>query len=296
MEVLLSGQLLVSALVLGALYALVALGLNLIYGTMRLLNVAHGDILMLGGYVAFWSFTLIDLPPPVSLFLAFGAAAGLGAVAYGLIFRRVLRSTAVLERIEANSLLVFFGISVVIQNLASLAFSANERAYPYLDQVVQLGGISLGADRLATLLIAMAACLACVIFFRFSRVGLAVRALIQQRDAASLVGIDTDRINLLVFCLGFGLAGLAGTLISMTEQVSPFIGFPFTIAAFVIIILGGLGNLYGSLVGAFILAGIEVYGVALTSSSFRSILVYGVFIAILLLRPQGLFNRGSAAR
>ncbi len=296
MDILLSGQLLVSALVLGALYALIALGLNLIYGTMRLLNVAHGDILMLGGYVAFWAFTLLDIPPVLSMFVAFAAAAGLGAIAYSLIFRRVLTSTAVLERIEANSLLVFFGISVIIQNLTGLVFSANERAYSYLDQVIDLGGTSVGADRLLSLVVALSACAACVLFFRFSRVGLAVRALIQQRDAASLVGIDTDRINLLVFCLGFGLAGLAGTLISMTEQVSPFIGFPFTIAAFVIIILGGLGNLYGSLAGAFILAGIEVYGVALTSSSYRSILVYGVFIAILLLRPQGLFNRGSPAR
>jgi branched-chain amino acid transport system permease protein len=147
-----------------------------------------------------------------------------------------------------------------------------------------------------TLAIAGSACAACALFFRMTRTGLAIRALIQQRDAAALVGIDAHRTNLGIFALGFALAGLAGTLVSMGEQISPFIGFPYTISAFVIIILGGLGNVFGGLVGALILASVEVYGVALTSASFRSILVYGVFIVILLVRPEGLLGRAIAAR
>jgi len=153
----------------------------------------------------------------------------------------------------------------------------------------------IGANRLLTFAVAIAVSAGCALFFRYHMVGLAIRALIQQRDAAALAGINVDRLNLLIFCLGFAIAGLAGALISMTEQISPFIGFPFTISAFVVIILGGLGNLYGGLVGAMLLAFIEVYGVALTSSSYRSILVYGVFIAILLWRPQGLFGGRRAA-
>jgi branched-chain amino acid transport system permease protein len=125
---------------------------------------------------------------------------------------------------------------------------------------------------------------------------MAMRAIIQQRDAAALVGINVERINRQVFAIGFALAALAGALISMTQEISPFMGFPFTISAFVIIILGGLGNITGSIIGALILATVEVYGVALLSPSFRSILVYGVFIAVLLLRPQGLFGRPIAAR
>jgi branched-chain amino acid transport system permease protein len=156
--------------------------------------------------------------------------------------------------------------------------------------------VSVTANRLVTLAIAGGACAACALFFRMTRMGLAVRALIQQRDAAALVGIDAHRINLGVFALGFALAGLAGTLVSMGEQISPFVGFPYTISAFVIIILGGLGNIFGGLVGALILAAVEVYGVALTSASFRSILVYGVFIVILLVRPEGLLGRAIAAR
>lgn len=295
MDLLLSGQLFVAALVLGSVYALVALGLNLIYGTMRLLNVAHGEFVMIGGYVAYWGFVLFGIGPLVSMFAAAALGAGLGAVAYGLIFRRVIRQTGVLERIEANSLLVFFGISVILQNVVALAFTANERTYVYLDDIVRFGTVSIGADRLATLAVALAITAGCVAFFRFNILGLAVRALIQQRDAATLVGVPVDRTNLFVFCLGLGIAGLAGALLSMTEQISPFIGFPFTIAAFVVIILGGLGNLYGGLFGAMLLAFIEVYGSALTSSSYRSILVYGVLIGVLLWRPQGLFGGRRAA-
>ena len=151
--------------------------------------------------------------------------------------------------------------------------------------------MSVAVNRLVILGISVGATVAVMAFFRFSIYGLAIRALIQQRDAASLVGINAERVNLAVFCLGFALAGLAGSLISMTESVTPFSGFPYTIAAFVVVILGGLGSLGGTLVGGLLLALVEVYGVALTSAAYRSILVYGLFILILFVRPQGLFGR-----
>jgi len=296
MEVLLSGQLFVAALVLAASYALVATGLNLVYGTMRLLNVAHGEIVMLGAYVAFWGFTLVGVGPPLSMLVAMALTAAFGAIVYRLVFRRLLRARHLVARIEANSLLVFFGASVIIQNVVSLIFSANERSYVYLQDIVEIGNARLIANKLVVLGVAALACLICLAFFRLTRTGLAVRALMQQRDAAQLVGINVERINLLAFALGFALAGLAGALISMTEQISPFFGFPFTVSAFVIIILGGLGNLAGGVAGAFVLAFVEVYGVAATSASLRSILVYGVFIGIILLRPQGLLGRTVTAR
>lgn len=295
MEHLASGQLLFATLALGSIYALIALGLNLIYGSMRLLNVAHGDIMIIGSYVGFWLLTLTAIPPFLSMWVAMAVAAGLGAVIYLGVFRRVIANTEIMDRLEANSLLVFFGLSVVLQNLMSLAFTPDNRSYAYFDRVLSVGGVSFGADRLMMLVTALAATIACVLFFRLSRTGLAIRALIQQRDAARLVGIPADRINLIVFSLGFALAALAGCLIGTIEQVSPFSGFPYTIAAFIVIILGGLGNLAGGLIGAFVLAAVEVYGVALTSASLRSLLVYGVFIAILLLRPQGLFGKRRAA-
>ncbi len=293
---LLSGQLLIATLVLAAVYGLVALGLNLIYGTMRLLNVAHGEILMLGGYLAYWSFTLTGVGPIYSMFVAMVLAGGLGAAVYRYLCRRVLRTSKLVEQVEANSLLVLFGVSIMLQNVVALSFTATARAYPYLDQIIHFGTFQVTANRLVVLAIGLAVCLACVAFFRMSMTGLAIRALIQQADAAALVGIDVERTRLISFSLGFAIAGLAGCLISMLEQITPFMGFPFTIAAFVVIILGGLGNLFGGLAGALLLAVIEVYGVALTSTSMRSILIYGVFIGVLVWRPRGLFGATGLAR
>ena len=296
MAEILSGQLLIAVLVLASMYGLVALGLNLIYGTMRLLNVAHGEILMLGGYLAYWSITLTGVGPLYSMFVALVLAGAFGAVVYFTLCRRVLASSKLVEQIEANSLLVLFGVSIILQNVVALAFTPTARAYAYLDQIIRIGGFQVTANRLVVLVIGLAVCFGCVMFFRLSRTGLAIRALIQQPEAAMLVGIDIERVRLISFSLGFGIAGLAGCLISMLEQVSPFMGFPFTIAAFVVIILGGLGNLMGGLAGALLLAVIEIYGVALTSASMRSILIYGVFIGVLVWRPQGLFGARGAAR
>lgn len=291
MTQILSPELLLAALMLASTYALVAMGLNLIYGAMRLLNVAHGEVMMLGSYVAFWGFTVLGVSPLVGLLGAMALAAALGAACYQFFFKSQTRNSAVAARLEANSLLIFFGLSIILQNVVSMVFTADARSYGYMDELVQLGSVSVAVNRLVILGISVGAAAAVMAFFRFSIYGLAIRALIQQRDAASLVGINADRVNLGVFCLGFALAGLAGSLISMTESVSPFTGFPYTIAAFVVVILGGLGSLGGTLVGGLLLAVVEVYGVALTSAAYRSILVYGLFILILFVRPQGLFGR-----
>ena len=291
MDELISLQLLTSALVLASVYSLVAIGLNLIWGTMRLLNVAHGDLMMIGGYISYWSFKLLGLGTVWSMFGAVAITALLGALCYITIFRYLFGNKELAARLEANSLLIFFGLSIIIQNLLSLAFTADPRSYGYLTQIISFGDARVELNRIAVLAGGAVATAACVLFFRFSRLGLATRALIQQREASALVGINADRIQILVFCVGFGMAGLAGSLVSMTETVSAFGGFPYTIASFIVIILGGLGNLTGGIVGAIVLAFIEIYGVALTSPAFRSILVYGVFIAILFLRPQGLLGR-----
>lgn len=296
MDVLLSSQLLLAALVTGFTYALVALGLNLIYGTMRLLNVAHGELVMLGAYLAFWLFTLAGVSPLVSLALVLLPGAAFGWLAYAGIFRSAILSTAVVERLEANSLLLFFGLSIVLQNVVSLAFGADQRGYRYLDAVVEFAGLAITANRLLAFGVSLAVCLALILFLNRSIFGLAIRALIQSREATALVGIDVDRVQMISFAVGFALAALAGALVSTMQQISPFMGFPFTIAAFVVIILGGLGNMTGSVAGGLILGFLETYGVALTAPTYQSILIYGVFIAALLWRPQGIMGARRAAR
>jgi branched-chain amino acid transport system permease protein len=289
-----SFQLLLAALIAGSIYALVALGLNLVYGTMRLLNVAHGEFVMIGAYVAYWGMSLWSVSPLLAAPVAVIFAAALAALIYYGIFRRAMRTRAFVERIEANSLLIFFGVSVILQNVASLLFTANLRGYRYQEQLVSFWGATLPVNKIMVLVIAGLVCIASVIFFSRSNLGLAIKALIQQREAAALVGIPVERINLVSFCIGFGVAALAGVLVSMTEQISPFMGFPFTVTAFVVIILGGLGNVLGSLLGGLLLGVLETFGVAFTGPSYRSIMIYSVFIAVLLLRPQGLFGPGRA--
>lgn len=289
-EILGSGQLLFSTLVIGALYALVALGLNLVYGTLRLLNVAHGDLVMLGAYGAFWIFTLAHFSPLLALPVLALAGALLGEIVYRGLFRRLLGGGTAPQRLEANSLLLFFGLSILMQNLAAYGFTVTPRAYQYLDQVWRVGEVAMTANRLVALVVAGSLCVGVIVFLKLSPLGLALQAVIQRREAAFIVGVNVEQVQRVSFWLGFSSAFVAGGLISMLEQFSPFSGFPFTIAAFVIVILGGLGNVFAGLVGAFVLAAIETYGVALTSPNYRSVLLYGTFVLALLLFPQGLLG------
>ncbi len=293
---MLSFQLLIAALATGSVYALIAVGLNLIYGTMRLLNVAHGDLVMLGAYATYWGFSLLHVDPLIAVPFVGLLAAGIGAAAYFCLFQHFFRAGALSDRIEANSLLVFFGLSIAIENLASLAFSGNPRAYEYLDRVIQIGSASIVGNRLAALIIALCACIGVLLFFRLTTLGLSVRAIIQSRDAAEIVGVSARKTYLLTFCIGFGLAGVTGAVVSLYSQIWPFMGFSYTVVGFVIIILGGLGNIVGSIVGGLLLGVLETFGVAAAGANYRSILIYGVFIAIIVIRPQGLFGTKSTAR
>lgn len=292
LDVLLSGQLLFATLVTGALYALVALGLNLVYGTMRVLNVAHGDVVMISSYAAFYGWSLAGWSPLLAAPLIAAAAGFAGYALYRSVLRRMLDVGALNPtRLEGNSLLLFFGISIVVQNAAAAVFTPNNQGYQYLADVYHLGTVSMTGNRIAALLIAGAACIAIAVFLGRSVAGLALRAVIERREAAYVVGVNVDRVQAMSFVLGFGTAALGGVLVSMLEQFSPFSGFPFTIAGFIVIILGGLGNIGAGLAAALLLGAIETYGVALTSANLRSVLLYGVFVGALLIFPRGIFRR-----
>jgi len=290
-QTLLSGQLLVAAILIGTTYAAVGLGLNLVYGTMRLLNVAHGDIVMLGAYVTLLLFVNFGVSPLIGALLAGAGGAVFGAVLYYGLLQKFMQSRRAMKRTEANSLLIFVGVAVILENVVTLVFTGTPRGYAYLDTVYRFGDTAITGNRLAAFIIAAAICAGVLLFLRFSIIGLAIKALIQRKEAAIVVGVDVKRIELLAVCLGFGTAGIVGALVSMTEQISPFMGFPFTIAAFVVIILGGLGNLAGGMLAGMLFGVLQTYGVALTSPSWASILLYGFFVAALLIRPEGLLVR-----
>lgn len=289
-------QLLFAAVVSGSLYALIALGLNLVYGALRLLNIAHGDLVMIGAYVAFWSFTLLGVSPVVSLFTTTLLCAGLGFLVYVVLLKRQLSAPALAQRLEANSLIIFYGLSVILQNAASLAFTATSRGYQYLDSVHTFAGVSATGSMLLLLGVAAAVTFGALAFLRFHVAGWSLLAVIERKDAAAIVGVNVERVQMISICAGFAIAGVAGVLVSMTQQITPFMGFPFTIAAFVVIIMGGLGNVAAGIAAGFVLGFVETFGVALTSATYRSILIYGIFVGVLLLRPQGLFGKAVQAR
>lgn len=290
-----AAQLVFAALCSGALYALVALGLNLVYGTLRLLNIAHGDLAMIGAYVAYVALSGLGLVPPVSMLLAAATCALMGWALYAGLFRRLLGSPEASQRLEANSLILFYGVSVILQNVMALGFSSTARGYQYLPEVYRIGPVFASGNRLL-LGVALAICLGLLLLLRFHTFGWSLRAVIERREAAGIVGVNVDRVQGVTIALGFAIAGVAGVLVSMTEQITPFMGFPLTIAAFVVIVLGGLGNIFAGIFAGFVLGFVETFGIALTSATYRSILVYGLFVGVLLVRPQGLFGKAIQVR
>ena len=284
-------RVLIFGLTLGALYAVIAIGLNLLWGTMRLLNICHGDIIMLGAYVTYWLLTLLGISPLISAIIAAVACAGLGLLTYKLLFSSILKKTKSLQTLEGYSLLVFFGVLIIIENSAVLLFGADLRGYSYLTDSVSILNLPLAMNRLIASVIAILVCLALYFFLNLTLFGKAVQALIQDKEATEIIGVNTKRIYLFCFCAAFGMAGIAGTLISMFYTITPFIGLSYSMMAFMVVILGGLGNFLGSLVGGLIIGIATTAGVALTSPGYMFIIQYVLFITIILFLPQGIFGK-----
>jgi len=285
-------ELLASGLITGGIYALVAMGLNLQYGLMRILNVSHGEFLMLGAYLTYWAYVVTRASPFVSLPVVFVALFVSGVLIHRLCFRRLAATTPDVEAFEARSLLVGFGLMFLVQNLALLVWGADLRGYEYLSRTVSLAGLEFTANRLVAFAGALGFSLGLILVLRTTLLGKAVRAMMQSPTGALLVGIDVRRLHPMVFGIGLALAGVAGALLSMVFEISPSMGEPYTVTALIVITLGGFGSLTGSLVGGLLLGVVETFGMHLTNPSLRMVLSYGVFILVLITRPHGLFARG----
>jgi branched-chain amino acid transport system permease protein len=277
-------------LLLGGLYALIAVGLNLQYGLMRVLNVAHGEFLMLGGYLTYLLHVHLGVDPLASLLVSAPAVFALGVGVHALLYRWLLRQQRPREDLEAASLLISFGLLFILQNAALLAFSADLRGYQYLDGPLRMLGTVFAANRVVAFAMAAAVTGLLLLFLHRTRTGTAVRALMQDPVGARLVGIRVARLHALCFGLGVALAAVSGSLLSMLFELTPFVGLPYTITALVVIILGGLGSVGGSLLGGLLLGVIEALGVYLTAPDLRMVISYGVLALVLVLRPYGLFN------
>jgi branched-chain amino acid transport system permease protein len=254
------------------------------------LNVAHGEFLMLGGYLTYLLHVNLGMDPLLSLAVSAPVAFAGGVAVHVLLYRRLLRQERTREELEANSLLISFGLLFILQNGALLLFSADIRGYQYLDRPLRLLGTVFPTNRIVAFATAAAVTALLVLFLRRTLTGTAVRALMQDPVGARLIGVRVPRVHALCFGLGVGLAAVSGSLLSMLFELTPFVGLPYTITALVVIILGGLGSVGGSLLGGLILGVVEALGVYFTAPDLRMVISYAVLALVLVLRPYGLFN------
>ena len=280
----------VGGLTTGGIYALVALGLNLQYGLMRVLNVAHGEFLMLGAYLTYSLHTGWGVNPLLTLLITGPTAFAVGLGLHRLLYAPLLAGDAT-DSLESRSLLLSFGLMFVIQNAALLIWSADLRGYSYLAIPLHWLGTVFPANRVLAAAVALALGAAFYVYLRASLTGKAVRALMQEPEGARLVGIRTARIHALCFGAGLAMSAITGSLVSMLFELTPFMGLPYPVTALVVVILGGLGNMMGCLLAGLLLGLVETAGVYLASSDIRLISSYAVLSLILILKPSGLFGR-----
>lgn len=278
-------QHLLNGLVLGATYALLGIGLTLIFGIMKVVNMAHGELYTLGAYVAFGFVSLLGLNYFGSVLMA--AAVGLvaGAAIEWLLLRR--RNLAAIDEV----MLIMIGVMIVLQNAELLAWGGVAKAVPspFSQEPIVFGAVSVSPIRLFVLCTALVLLVAFYLLIERSRLGLSMRATFQDKDAAKIVGVNVSRIYTLTFALGSCLAAVAGALLAPVFVVNPTMGDLASLKAFAIVILGGLGNLAGAALGGFALALIEEFGAGYISTAYRDAIGFLVILGVMVLRPQGLF-------
>jgi branched-chain amino acid transport system permease protein len=284
-------ELIFSGLITGGIYALVALGLNLQYGLMRILNIAHGEFLMLGAYLTWMVQTSFGISPFLMIPVSFVVLMGMGLLIHWLCFRRLTATSPNIDIFEARGLMVSFGLMFLIQNLVSAIWGGELRGYDYMAEPVVMGQAQFAGNKLVVFAMALVFSLGLMVLLRKTLLGKGVRALMQSQVGAQLVGINTRTLHPLMFGIGLGLSGLAGCLLSMAYTISPAMGEPYTVTALIVITLGGFGSMGGALAGGLLLGVIEAFGMHFTNPSLKALLSYVVFIGVLLLRPKGLFTK-----
>lgn len=271
-------------ILLGAVYALTACGLNLVFGVMGVVNLAHGELMMLGAFITFWLFTWNLMGPVVSVVVSMPILflAGLGI--QKCLLERIVRAS------DLSSLLLTFGLSLFFMNSGLFLWSANFRSVPYFSGAVKLAGLALPRARLVAAVIALFITATVFVFLRASRVGKAIRATSQNADSALACGIDVRKIRLLTFGLGAAMAGAAGSLMSTMYAFNPEVGQVFVLRAFAVIILGGLGSFIGAFFGGLILGITEALAALMTTAQLSEAVSYLILILVLLVRPTGLLG------
>jgi branched-chain amino acid transport system permease protein len=276
----------ITSLIMGGIYALIAMGLNLQYGVARVLNVSHGEFVMVGAFITYWGYKIFGINPLVSLIICGPMLFLIGLFSYRTLFQYLRKSSESVDAFEGRSMLASFGLLYVIQNIALLWWGPDVKAYTYLNYPVRFLGVTFEANRLVALLFTLVMVLIFYMFVLHSNIGKAIRAAAQNENSAQLLGINVPAVLGLCFGLGSLLAGLAGSIISMMNELTPLMGFPYLITAMIVLVLGGTGNILGSLIGGLILGGVTTV-VMYWDPGLSLVVSYAIFALILIIRPQG---------
>jgi branched-chain amino acid transport system permease protein len=278
------GQVILSGILAGALYAMVALGLALIFGVMRVINIAHGPLLMLGAYATFFLYHAFGMNPYASLVVSMPLLFGVGLLLQRtLVFR-------VIDAPELSSLLLTFGISIALVNLAQLAFTSDLRSVEYLTGSWLIGPLALSKPRAVAFAFAAAITAAAFLFLKRTRLGKAIRATSQSREVALVCGIDVQRIHMIAFGLACALAAAGGTLVAVMVAIQPEMGGIWTFKSFLVIVLGGAGNYPGALLGGMLLGLVEQLASLFLTTQLSEAIAYVLLVLALLVRPTGLLG------
>lgn len=278
------GQVIISGVLSGALYAMVALGLALIFGVMRVINIAHGPLLMLGAYVTYFLFSGAGMNPfltvPVSMAVLF---------VVGVILQRTL-VFRVVDAPELSSLLLTFGISIALVNLAQNLFTSDLRAIEYVTGSWLVAGLAFSKPRVIAFLFAAALTGLAFLFLKTTRLGKAIRATSQSREVAMVCGVDVGRIHMLTFGLASALAAGGGALLAVIVAIQPEMGQVWTFKSFLVIVLGGAGNYPGALLGGLLLGLVEQLASLFLTTQLSEVVAYVLLVVVLLIRPTGLLG------
>ena len=281
-------QAVISGLLLGGVYGLVASGLTLIFGVLRIINFAHGAVMMLGMYATYWLFALAGVDPYLSIVIT-GPLFFLVGIAIQRLIIEPNRAAA-----EHNQLMLTLGLALVFENLALVLWQGDFRTVrvSYASLSFNIGDALVDVPKLIACGGAVVMALALFTFLRTTDVGKAIRSLAEEPEGAMLVGIDVARIRAVAFGLGSGCVAVAGALVTPFFYVAPDVAESFNIMAFVVVVLGGMGNFLGALAGGFIVGLAEALGATLLPGSLKQFVVFVIFVAVLLFRPSGLFGGG----
>lgn len=280
-------QSLISGILIGGVYALIGIGLTIIFGVMRVINFAHGELLMVGMYLTYFLFTVFHIDPFVSILITIPVMFLYGAFLQKFFVNRLLGA------LPQNQILLTIGLGLIMSNAVMMAFTSDYKilSTTYSSSSTNVLGISISTPLLISFGITVAITIALYWFLLKTDTGQAIRATAQDREAARLMGINVRKMSLIAFGLGAALAGTAGALISPTYYIFPQVGSAFTLKAFVITVLGGMGSIVGATLGGVLIGVAESMGGVYIGSGWKEVIVFVLFLLVLLFKPSGLFGK-----